>query len=243
MKTTTIRIPKRLEQFLERSEHSATKIARSAIRHTFYEDLAGVCAKCGEAVFAGDGHTVVSVSTPLGDAINPEAEVEEFILSEECSEQAHALVSQEDPDEFELEYLQNHGGYLYDAIRQAVADLEPNGRAAWCDIIRSSDTGDNPLKVVSERTPEKLLADLIRWASWKESTDRATSDYMESVDEYTVSELLSVYDNPTIGFMYKDADIADLIEDGVIPETADEAIEMGDAHPDQDAIEEFLQGE
>lgn len=221
MNTTTIRLPEQLEQFLDRTDNSASEISRNAIRDKFYDNLAGLCAKCGEVVFISDGHTNVSTSTPLGNAVNPSEPVTEFDLCEDCSEGAYNLVSQEDPDSFSLDALETNGEYQYVAMRQAITDLGSNDRSAWSGIVSSRDDA-RPLKPTG--MPEQLLANLITWADWKSTVDEASSDGMSSCHEYSVSELLAVWDNVTIEFMYENVHIADLIEQGVLPETADEAI-------------------
>ena len=226
MNTTTIRLPEMFEQFLSQSENNASEIARRAIEEQFYNEMAGVCAVCGDVVFISDGHTNVSTSTPLGRAIEPSEPVDEFDLCVDCTEDAHGMMAKEEPTQFELGYLQENGVYLYSAIRNAIADLGEGERMAWSDLGPSSSDENDPLQATCNRMPEQVLGDLIRWANWKESVSESPSDGLDSFVNYTVEELLTAFEPVTIGFLYEGIRANDLIEDGVIPETAEKTIEQ-----------------
>ena len=225
MNTTTIRLPEMLEQYLSQTDTNASEIARQAVKDKFYNEMAGVCARCGDVVFITDGHTDVSISTPLGEVIDPVESVKEFDLCADCSDDAYQMMAEDDVDSFELVYLEQNGGYMYAGIRNAIADLGEGERKAWNGLASHPDDQSPPLKAADRRIPEQVLADLIMWANWRESVEQSPSDGLQSHADYTVDELLREWENGTIGFMYENIHIGDLIEDGVIPETAEEAIE------------------
>lgn len=225
MKSTGIRIPESLESFVNRVDDvSTSELARKGIENEMIRRCAGCCANCGELVFIGDGHTNVRSETPLGQTADPGVEIEEYDLCKGCGDVVYESVRTGEEHDLEFDFLKMVGAFNYQATRHALVDAQPD--SPWIGMFPTNFSTNSTSFMDGSPTKDQILAYHLTWAGWLMNAENTASESLDAQYTFTPETILRNADKQTIHSMYEIIPIDNLKSKGIIPDTAEEAMEI-----------------